>query len=126
MASSRIIELTEVIASNTKKIDEFFKAEGKPDLSFNADAPGDFPVPNTNIEIQQARRAVVNATQELHDLMVGPRETVRWLAWSVRSTYISCCVTIAHVQKTHLHVVPVHMILTLVVPYPPLSSTLVT
>lgn len=87
MASLRLIELTEIIATNTKKIDEFFKVEGKPDLSFNVDAPGDFPVPSSNIEIQQARRAVVNATQELHDLMVGPRESVRWLAWSV-SAYI--------------------------------------
>jgi hypothetical protein len=88
-----MLELTEIIATNTKKIDEFFRAEGKPDLSFKVDAPGDFPVPSANTDIQQARRAVVNATQELHDLMVGPRETVRWLAWSV-STYISCCVTI--------------------------------
>jgi hypothetical protein len=94
MAASRMLELTEIIAANTKKVDEFFRAEGMPDLSFNVDAPGDFPVLSSNTEIQQARRAIVNATQELHDLMVGPRETVRWLAWSV-STYISCCVTIA-------------------------------
>ena len=88
MADSRLLELTEIIAVNTKKINEFFKAEGKPDLSFNVDAPGDFPVPNSNAEIQLARRTVVNATQELHDLMVGPREAVRWLAWSVSTSVV--------------------------------------
>ena len=106
MATSRLIELTEIIAANTKKIDEFFKSEGKPELSFTADGPGDFPVPSSNTEIQEARRAVVNATQELHDLMVGPRETVRWLAWSV-STYFPCCVTInSHIVPHMDHIAP--------------------
>jgi hypothetical protein len=82
-SSSRLVELTDIISTNTKKIDEYFAAEGLPKLTFDADGPPDFPVPNKNEEIAGARRAVVNATQELHDLMVGPRETIRWLAWSV-------------------------------------------
>ncbi|KIW08680.1 uncharacterized protein PV09_00631 [Verruconis gallopava] len=82
MASSRLMELTEIISANTKKINDFFHAEGIQGLSFDVNAPTDFPVPSSNVEIQAARRAVVNATQELRDLMVGPRETVRWLAWS--------------------------------------------
>lgn len=39
-------------------------------------------MPASNTEIQQARRAVINASKELHDLMVGPSESMRWLAWS--------------------------------------------
>lgn len=83
MATSRIVELTDIIAKNTKIVDDFLNAEGKPALSFAVDGPSDFPVPSSNTDIQHARRVVVNATQELHDLMVGPRESVRWMAWSV-------------------------------------------
>jgi hypothetical protein len=90
--SSRLIELTEVIAENTKKIDDFFEANGIPTLSFDPTGPSDFPVPTSNTNIYNARRIVVNATQELHDLMVGPRESLRWAAWSVGATD-PCCVT---------------------------------
>ncbi|EJD50942.1 O-methyltransferase [Auricularia subglabra TFB-10046 SS5] len=79
---SRLTELTSIIQSETAKIEKFFAANGLPGLSFDPQAPLDFPVPTTNAEIHQARRAVINATQELHDLMVGPTESVRWLTWS--------------------------------------------
>jgi hypothetical protein len=84
--SSSLIELTDIISENTKKIDYYFAANHLPKLSFKPDAPLAFPVSNTNKEIQDARRLVVNATQELHDLMVGPRETIRWMSWSVSVT----------------------------------------
>jgi hypothetical protein len=81
--TQRLTELSDIIAAKTKAIDDYFKANNLPALTFDPSGPPDFPVPSTNEEIQRARRAVVNATQELHDLMVGPRESVRWMAWSV-------------------------------------------
>lgn len=81
--ASRLSELTAIISTNTKTIDQYLANNDLPPLSFGVDAAKDFPVPSTNEEIQHARRAVVNATQELHDLMVGPREHLRWMAWSV-------------------------------------------
>jgi hypothetical protein len=86
MRANRIVELTTLISENTQKIDDYFVANGLPTLSFDPDAPLDFPVPTSNKEIQHARRVVVNATQELHDLMVGPREHIRWRSWSVGPT----------------------------------------
>lgn len=80
---SRLTELTNIISENMKMIDDYFAANNLPKLSFDADAPLDFPVPNSNEEIQDARRKVVNATQELNLLMVGPREHIRWTSWSV-------------------------------------------
>lgn len=80
---SRLSELTALIQRETGKIEQYLAANGLPALSFDPHAPLDFPVPASNTEIQQARRAVINATQELHDLMVGPSESMRWLAWSV-------------------------------------------
>ncbi|KAK0663249.1 O-methyltransferase gsfB [Lasiodiplodia hormozganensis] len=79
---SRLSELTALIQRETAKIEQHLAANGLPALSFDPHAPLDFPVPASNTEIQQARRAVINATQELHDLMVGPSESMRWLAWS--------------------------------------------
>ncbi|KAL0259111.1 hypothetical protein SLS55_006616 [Diplodia seriata] len=79
---SRLSELTAIIQQETAKIEHYFAANGLPDLSFDPHAPLDFPVPASNAEIQQARRTVINATQQLHDLMVGPSESMRWLAWS--------------------------------------------
>jgi hypothetical protein len=82
-SSTRIVELSNIISENTTKINDFLAESGLPQLTFDAHGPADFPVPSANEDIQAARRAVVNATQELHVLMVGPRETLRWLAWSV-------------------------------------------
>jgi hypothetical protein len=83
---SRLLELTNIISENTKAIDQFFAANGLPELSFSADSPLQFPVPSSNEEIQNARRKVILATRELHDLMVGPREHVRWMSWSVSAS----------------------------------------
>lgn len=88
--ASRLSELTAIISTNTKTIEQYFANNDLPALSFDVDAAKDFPVPITNEEIQKARRAVVNATQELHDLMVGPREHLRWMAWSVCTKSLLC------------------------------------
>lgn len=88
--ASRLSELTAIISSNTKTIEQYFANNDLPSLSFDVDATRDFPVASTNEEIQKARRAVVNATQELHDLMVGPREHLRWMAWSVCIEPLRC------------------------------------
>lgn len=84
---TRLTDLTQIIQAETIKIEQYFAANGLPGLSFDPNAPLDFPVAASNSEIQQARRAVINATQELHDLMVGPSESMRWLGWSVCLCY---------------------------------------
>ncbi|KAK7555287.1 S-adenosyl-L-methionine-dependent methyltransferase [Phyllosticta citricarpa] len=81
-ANSRLTHLSNTIALETAKIHDFFVQNGLPELSFDPSAPLDFPVPVANAEIQASRRLVINATQELHDLMVGPSQSLRWLGWS--------------------------------------------
>ena len=84
MASgSRLVELVSIISTNTEKIDKFLSTQGFPHPSFDVNGPADFPVPAANEEIQAARREVIVATPELHDLCVGPRESIRWMAWNV-------------------------------------------
>jgi hypothetical protein len=91
--SSRLTELTDLISTNTKTIEQYFADNNLPSLSFDITAPKDFPVPTANAALQQARRTVINATQELHDLIVGPRESLRWMSWNVCTTFLLCDLT---------------------------------
>lgn len=84
-STSRLMELAQIITRETEKLDKFFKQSGIPMPSFDIDAPLDFPgLPE---EIKTARQKVVESTKELGDLFVGPTESVRWMAWDVRSTF---------------------------------------
>lgn len=78
---SLMITLTQKISKETEKVEAYFRENGLQTPSFDVDAPNDFPdMPD---DISRSRREVIHATQELHDLMVGPRESVRWMAWDV-------------------------------------------
>jgi hypothetical protein len=81
--AGRLAELSAVISENTKIIQEYFAENNLPQLSFDVNAPLDFPVPLGNEKIQNARRAVLVASKELSDLMVGPRDLLRWGSWVV-------------------------------------------
>ncbi len=70
MASSRTSELVSIIASNTVKIEEYLNKRGLPDLSFDARPSSQLHQHN---EITSQRQAVLNATDELHALMLGPK-----------------------------------------------------
>lgn len=71
MSSKRILELANTIHFNTEKIDAHLTLNGLPTPSFAADNPpkllfGHGP------ELDAARQSVVDATDELHALMLGP------------------------------------------------------
>lgn len=71
MSSSRILELANVIQANTEKIDAHLTSKDLPTPSFAADNPptllfGHGP------EIEIARQSIVDATDELQALMLGP------------------------------------------------------
>ena len=68
MATSRLLELTAIIARETQKVNDFFTESGITPLSFDPSAPADFPAPSSNVEIQEARRTVINAAQELQKM----------------------------------------------------------
>ncbi|PVI02547.1 hypothetical protein DM02DRAFT_701349 [Periconia macrospinosa] len=71
MSSKRILELANIIHSNTEKIDAHLTSNRLPTPSFAADNPpkllfGHGP------ELDTARQSVVDATDELQALMLGP------------------------------------------------------
>lgn len=72
--SSRIVDLSSRIATNTKKLHDYLEANGLPTPSFNADGPLGSQVPDDEPEIEVARIAIVNDTRELRSLVLGPRD----------------------------------------------------
>jgi hypothetical protein len=82
-STSSLIALAATITKETEKLDKYLKENGLPIPSFEADAPMDFP--KLPAEMKKAREEVVRATKELGDLVTGPREGLRWMAWIVSS-----------------------------------------
>ena len=80
-STSKLIELAATITRETEKLDRYMKENGLPTPSFEVDAPSNFP--KLDGEIKKAREEVVRATKELGDLVTGPTESVRWMAWDV-------------------------------------------
>ena len=76
MSSSRIVELGNSIQYNTLKIDLFFSFHGIPTPSFDVDTPLEIDLPD---DIKACRATVLEATDELHSLILGPVQTVNWL-----------------------------------------------
>ena len=70
MALSRTSELVSIIASNTAQIENYLGKRGLSQLSFD---PGPDSQLHQYKEIACQRQAVLNATDELHALMLGPK-----------------------------------------------------
>ena len=75
MPPSRIAELASIISSNTSQVDDYISTRGLPPLSFE---------PNANLKpdtlpdgIQSAQNAILEATDELNALMLGPHGIFR-------------------------------------------------
>lgn len=73
MATSRIAVLAQRIAHNTAEVEKHLLADGLPCPTFDADQP-----PNLvhNPKIAAARKVILEATDELHALMLGPTSLV--------------------------------------------------
>ena len=74
MSQHRIVELAAIISENTNVVNEYFVSHKLPTPTLDHTAPGQLPIPADAPEIEQARRTVIEATDELQALMRGPRE----------------------------------------------------
>ncbi|KAI9686629.1 MAG: hypothetical protein M1822_003640 [Bathelium mastoideum] len=75
MSTTRIAELSDLIQTNTAKVDNWLKERRLPTPSFDKDGPVDFGIDAP--EIQQARMIVMESSLELHDLLLGPSMLLR-------------------------------------------------
>ena len=70
------MELAATISTNTTKLNDYYESAGIPTPSFDITAPVDLSLPP---EIHSVREAILDANTELHELLLGPRETmVEW------------------------------------------------
>jgi hypothetical protein len=69
MAPNRIVELSTIIDENTRKVDEYFTANGLPTPSFEPSTPPDLPPPP---HIVQPKEVALEAMDELQTLLLGP------------------------------------------------------
>ncbi|KAJ8121801.1 hypothetical protein ONZ43_g1835 [Nemania bipapillata] len=68
---SRIAQLANIVASCTQQIDDYLAQNALPYPSFDPNAPTDLGL---TPDIEKLRVAVLEATQELNDLLQGPRD----------------------------------------------------
>ena len=83
MALNRFAELADEISSNTKIITKYLTEKNITAPSFDEDGLTELAISPEDKEAYVARSRLVAATQELHDLTVGPKESLRHLAWNV-------------------------------------------
>lgn len=69
MASTRLLELAEIISSATTSIHKYLISQNLPYPSFEPNAPPLLLIPE---EVAKWQDAVVDATSELYDLLVNP------------------------------------------------------
>ena len=73
--------LTALIAQSSRTISDTITSQKLQPLSFSASGPQAFPIPPQNNQAAYAARlAIIEATELLHRLIIGPQEYVHWIA----------------------------------------------
>lgn len=79
-----MVELAAIITKETGKLEKYLKESGGAIPGFDIESPANFPkLPD---DMKNAREEIVKAAKELGDLVTGPTESVRWMAWDVSSS----------------------------------------
>ncbi|KAK8138919.1 S-adenosyl-L-methionine-dependent methyltransferase [Apiospora sp. TS-2023a] len=79
----RMARLSALITDTTKILTDFLAAKGIDAHSLSVDNLADFPVSPDDSKPFKARTELIEATRELHDIALGPRESLRALAWGL-------------------------------------------
>jgi hypothetical protein len=83
MSAHRIVELSNEVATHTKTISEFFTSKGLEAPSFDVNGLDTYPISPDDGAPFIARLALIDASKELHELALGPKESLRYLAWEL-------------------------------------------
>jgi hypothetical protein len=79
----RMSDLAQQIAEKTKVITDYLTANNLEAASFDVNGLDAFPISPENEEPHRARMDLISLTKELHDISLGPKEKLRYLAWDV-------------------------------------------
>lgn len=83
----RMAQLSALILDTTEILTDFLAAKGIDAQSLRVEMIADFPVSPNDSKPFKARTDLIEATRELHDIALGPRERLRALAWGVSLCY---------------------------------------
>ncbi|KAI6251135.1 Chlorophenol O-methyltransferase [Erysiphe necator] len=78
-SASLLLKLAHTISKETTKLDRCLKNDGAPELGFSIDSPLEFPI--QSVEVEKSRARIIRATEELSALVMGPADSLRWMAW---------------------------------------------
>ncbi|EHK26879.1 uncharacterized protein TRIVIDRAFT_140059 [Trichoderma virens Gv29-8] len=79
----RLTMLSKAIEEKTRILTDTLRAKGLGAPSYQANGLSDFPLNEVGDEAIRARQEIVALTKELHDLVLGPRECLKTVAWDV-------------------------------------------
>lgn len=78
-----LTRISKAIEDNTKLLADRLRSRGLEAPSYQPNGLADFPLGDADGEALRAREEIVALTQELHDLVLGPREALKNMAWDV-------------------------------------------
>ena len=81
------------ILKNSAFLQRFLKTRQLPTPSFNIDAPTEFPNPDHERSVEVVREHLIEDTQLLFSLVIGPIDRLKWTLWEVSFAPVS--------QKSH-------------------------
>lgn len=79
--ASRITQLADEISQSSKIITDYLAEKNLPAPSFDEDGLNELGISPADKDASMARSRLVAATKEIHGLTVGPKESLRHLAW---------------------------------------------
>ena len=89
---NRLVELGDEISKSARLLTSYLSSNGLDAASFHVDGLAEYPIPSEATEALSHRQNLISMTKELHDLALGPKEGLRYLAWDVsKSTPIRFC-----------------------------------
>ncbi|KAK2591762.1 hypothetical protein QQS21_010552 [Conoideocrella luteorostrata] len=81
----RLTDISRRIEENTHTLADKLNTQGLNAPSYGADGFADFPLKDSGTEALQARQQILELTEELRDLILGPREYLKLMALDVVS-----------------------------------------
>ncbi|KAL6803347.1 S-adenosyl-L-methionine-dependent methyltransferase [Trichoderma sp. SZMC 28013] len=81
----RLTILSKAIDEKTRILANKLRAKGLEAPSYHANGLSDFPLNEVDDEAIKVRQEIIELTKELHDLVLGPREWLKTMAWDAIS-----------------------------------------
>ena len=81
--SESIAELSAIIHKDTQKVNNYLHARQLPFPSFDINAPNKSMIPQEDLDIEAARLRIIDATEKLRTLMLGPQDYLQSLTVSL-------------------------------------------